>query len=405
MIALLLAPLLLPPPRPAPRPAGPALARDDQPVALGWRGKSYTTRALPKELGEPARRPIEVWTDWARENDYRFDYDAEARVLLLSHGRGGTPTKKVELVARTIAWFDGILPLPPPQPAQAAKPDGAPPKADGAPASGPDGAPAGQPAGAPASEAAAPGFVADAQPAVMLVLRDERDRSSVLEQLAARHPYLADWVRSTGQQLGFVLEEPLCGAYVEKASGQKEWSPNPELVHRVAELLTLRRFGRVPFWIAQGLGWEAEIDLDDSVWCFPYRTEFVYAAEHGAWPVHLRNDFKDRVDKPVAIHEVASWPRGRFEARPARVAWGLVHVAATRARPGFSQALEELRQLRDVQDRRSTGPNTWERVPGYEVPPGEQERILLKHLGAEFLNDASDWFRKPGSPPEGAVKR
>lgn len=376
-------------------------------VSLGWKGKTYDAAEPPATLPPDLRVPVSAWLVWAREYGYRFDYDESGRVLLVSAGKAGAPTKKLETLVRVEAWFDATLPLAAGAagaPATGAAPRPAAPSSGGIPED-PEAAPPGStpaPSGkSPAPSASAPtaAFAADSQPALLFVVRNEKEFETLLAELAARHTYLKNWASGAKVNPGFVLEEPLCGAYVENATGQEEWSPEHELVHRAAELLLLRRFGRQPYWISQGIGWEAEQRFDGAMYCFPYRTEFVFAAEHGAWPNTLRLQFKDRADQPVDWTEACGLRRGTFLADAAHIAWGLMHVACTTQGPKLALALDELRRFRDQDNRAASGANTWERIDGYEVAAPKQKEILERHLGAEFTTRATTWFRSPNSPP------
>lgn len=369
-------------------------------VTVTWKGKSYTAEKLPDALEEAPKRAVAEFAPWAKERGYRFDLDPTARVLLVSK-RGSTPDARLRTLAKVEAWFDALFPAiakgPATGPAAPEEPKdtggGIPEDPEAPPPdAGPTSKPKGGSAGAWGSGSTGP----DAHTSVMLVVRDAKDYGALIDALAATRPYLASWQATAKKLPAFVLEEPLCGAYLEKADGQEEWSPEHELVNRTAQLLVLRRFGQQPNWLVQGLGWEAEHAYDGTMYCFPFRDEFVFAAEHGAWPNELANAFADRAE-PLRLQEVASWPRGRYEPEPARLAWGLVHHLARTSKAKLGPLLDELRRFRDEHDRRSTGDATWERIAGYEVPVADQQTILEKHLGPDFLKTATEAFKKPGA--------
>jgi hypothetical protein len=377
----------------------PARAGDDVPVT--WKGKTYASGELPGTLNESQKRALFAWIPWAREHDYRCDFDAQGRIVVLSSTKGSSFEKRMQIVGRTESWFDALLPAPGATAATSGPASGVGTGSDvGGIPEDPESAPAGAPR--PAAATSTKPLASDGATAVMLVVRTEKDFASALEVLAEHNPGLRDWAKTATKHTGFVVEEGLCGAYVENASGQEEWNADHELVNRVAQLLVLRRFGQVPFWLAQGIAWEAETSFDGSLYCFPYRDEFVGIGEHTGWPSELRNQFKDRASSPFSMDDVARWKRGTFDASAAHVAWGTVHFIAAHHPGKLGALLADLRKLQDEEGRRQTGATTWERIPGYEIAPAKQQELFVKHLGRNFFKEATAWFRNPDSAPKNA---
>lgn len=368
-------------------------------VIVTWKGKSYASAELPATLGEPQKKALFAWIPWARAHDYRFDFDAQGRVVVMSSNKGSSAEKRMQIVGRTESWFDGLLPAAGPNATTNAPASASSGASSGGIPEDPEAAPAGAPKPASAPAAARPSST-DGPTAVMLVVRTEKDFASVLEVLAEHNPGLRDWAKTATKHTGFVVEEGLCGAYVENASGQEEWNADHELVNRIAQLLVLRRFGQIPFWLSQGIAWEAETNFDGALYCFPYREEFVGIGEHTGWPSEIRNQFKDRPSKPLNLDEVATWKRGSFDAPSAHIAWATVHFIAANQPTKFAALLTDLRALQDQEGRRKTGANTWERITDYEIPAAKQQQLFVKHLGKDFFKEASNWFRKPDVAPK-----
>ena len=67
---------------------------------------------------------------------------------------------------------------------------------------------------------------------------------------------------------------------MENPAGMEEWDIENELVHRLAHLLLLRRFGQQPFWLTMGFSWYVEKEMRGAIYCYPYRSGFVWASEH-----------------------------------------------------------------------------------------------------------------------------
>jgi hypothetical protein len=386
-------------------------------VPVGWKGKEASTAKLQAGIPAPALDAIASWAGFCEQNGYRMDLDAQGRVLLVTRAKRGRTEETLRLVGRAATWFDGLLP-PVPQaavapasapgkPAEPAKPappetpkpapqplpedpEGPPPSTPPKPATG-----TGVPAPAAPAKAWGSGAVApDSQTAVFFILHDAQDHGALLDHLERNVPYLKGWIAEARQQTGLTLEDPLVGAFVENAAGQEEWNGDHEVLNRVVQLLTLRRFGQQPNWLVQGLAWEAEMAFDGSVYCFPYRDGFVYATEHTSWPSDLRRAFKDRAARPLTIDELASWPRGTWDPEAAPVAWGFVHVLAQmQKKKGLERALPRLlaeyRRIRDVQDRRPTGEYTWERISGWSMDPEDQALALETIFGPDVFRDAT----------------
>ncbi len=379
-------------------------------VTITWKDATFAPGKLPADLPESARAAIDAWEKWAKEHEYRMTVDPAARLVLVTPAERSIHEKQAEILARTSKWFDEILPVPDRTPvvkaAEASSTKPTPEKPPDVIPEDPESPPAGTPPPKPvktepakkATSWGAASLQPDSQTGVMLVIRDEKEFATALDELGQAHPYLKDWLASARKNTGFVLEQPLCGAYIEIASGQEEWSPEHELLNRVAQMLLLSRFGQLPNWLVQGVAWEAEMGFDASIWCFPYRDEFVYTVEHAAWPNEVKNKFNDRAKDPLKLEEFATWKRGTYEQDAAQTSWGVVRYLATQHKAKFAQILEEFRQTWDAQNRKPKPDGTWERMKDYQLPASAQLKILTKYTSADFLKKATEWLgtQEPG---------
>jgi hypothetical protein len=378
--------------------AAPVPARD---VVLTWKGKTYKADAPPADLSPAQKDALKQLLPWAEKNKYRMDFDAQGRLLLVTPKERSRLQDSLSVVAKAETWFDRVLPSPPrvkaPVTAGATKPA----PSDPAPIPEDPEAPPPKPVGSGGDGSGAVPFTAwgsgsiepDTLTAALVVTRNEEDYGTLVDALAADHKYLEDWVAEAHKHTGFTLEEPLCGAYAENAAGQEEWNGDHELMNRAVQLLTLRRFGQQPNWIVQGIAWECEIQSDGLVYCFPFRKEFVFTAEHGAWPGEVKLLLKNRGGAAPDVTELNSWRRGTWDGTKAKLAWGVVHHLIGQGSGRLSAALEDLRAERAARNRRETGPTSWERIPGYELPPDVQLEALQAHLGKEVMQDAGTSMR------------
>ncbi|MCB9903223.1 MAG: hypothetical protein H6831_02350 [Planctomycetes bacterium] len=353
-----------------PTTAAPAVrdALESADSLVRWDGRPYVIDELPEELGEAPRQAARSWAAWCDDNGYAMELDEGGRVLLVTENGSKKLTKARGLVKKTSAHFDKILPAP-------AETEGHPGEV---------------------AEWGAGSSPLDHDTAVLFVLGDMKDQAKLLDELAAQNDYLTGWAQSAKNLVGFVLERPLVGAYLESAPDLKEWRPENELVHRLTELLFLRRFGRQPWWLQQGIAWQAEIELEKGVYCFPYRSEFIYAVEHAAWPSNVKGLYyrKGKESVPLDLQRLTDWNRSSYDAQAAWTAWGAAHFLIHEHGDSLPTFLRDLHRYRDEHDRVDNGDGTWQRVLGYEIPVDALGEKMELHFGADVLAEAGTYLGK-----------
>jgi len=373
-------------------------------VRVRWQGKSYKGSELPEELGPGPPAAVEAWAAWTLERGYQLHLVPDGRLLLVSPKKNGKLKRQLALIAQTQELFDELVPEPEREEVVVAEEAGAEPEpaeSDELPED-PEGGPVGwQPEGLEpvpftySYEWGAGTWPPDTETCVLFVVHDEEDYGSLVDALGEMQDYLKDWAKTGKQNTGFVHEHPLVAAYIENASGQEEWDPDNEVVHRTAQMLFVRRFSsQQPYWLAQGFSWHVEYAIRKAIYCFPYRDEFVFAVEHTAWGTELKNAFSDRKKDPLRLEEFAGWKRGKYDGRIAKISWGLVgHM--TEHHPGELSRFAEALRLFALEDNRiEMGDGSWERDPDYVVSIENQGKLLSEHFGEEFLSEATKAFGK-----------
>lgn len=377
-------------------------------VPVTFKNKTFTADALAAELTTEQRATVNRYSLWAAKHGYRMDFDAQGRLLLVTHkNRAGLSSAK-SVMGKAETWFDTVLPAPERKPiTKTGSGDGTPRPASAPVPEDPESkslrdTPPSTPPSTPGNPPAAPGTWTsswgagstepDTEVGTLFIVKSAEDYAALLDVMAAETHYLKEWVEHARKFTGFTIEDPLAGAYVENAAGQEEWDGNHELMNRVVQLLTLRRFGQQPNWLVQGIAWDAEIASDGLVYCFPFRSEFVFAAEHGAWPNEVKLVLKD-LGHALAVADVAKWKRGSWDAKSAKLAWGIAHHLIGQGPGKLSSALEELRVLRGEKNKRSTGENTWETIPNFELSAELQSGVLEARFGADVMKEAANSMR------------
>ena len=393
-------------------PAATGLAALDSggEVRLAWRGGRHPLDDLPAELPEPALEVLDWVGPFADEHGLELHLDPAARVLYVADDPS---ERSLDLIERTLDWFDRVLP-PPKDRAGGAAPGTVPGGGAGAKVARAGGARDGfepipdDPGGGkgvsleealgggppkPTTRWGAGAGALDRDTAVLLRV-DPEQYAAFVDLLVRQAPELATWGQGARTSAGFALELPLSGAYVMDVVYQEEFDPDAELVHRLVDLMLLRRFGRQPYWVVRGVCWSAEWSLRKAIWCYPYRDEFVYTVEHAGWPADVRRRVKKNFkDDPLSLEHVAALSRGKWSGEPARLAFATAHWLLDERREAMSALLEDLRLAYDRGSRLDTGAGTWERDVGYEVPVAEQETLMLEHLGEDVFQELTAGLR------------
>ena len=377
---------------------------------IQWGDKKLKLDELPADLPETARSAIQLWAPWAREGSFRLDLDPTSRVLLITHVESGHVEKQLELTAAVIARFDQELPAPavrrtatPPALVAEAPPPKEPKRENPLPEDPedpegdhpwkleprrPDPPTVTKPVVTTwgAAEAAL-----DSQTVVMIVVPDVYNFRLLLASLAKTFPLLEKWASEARAQQGFVLPYPPVGCYVQFFDGQEEWDADHELVSRLARLCLVRRYGELPNWFTQGYAWHMEMAIQKAVYCFPWRSEFVYADEHMAWPRMVKKLYERERVKPASF---LGWKRGKFEGDAARTSWAVTEFLVAQEAAKVPELLDELRVFAEEHSRVQDGPSKWHRDTEYEIPLADQAAIMKRVFGEDYLTRATTFIRE-----------
>lgn len=369
-------------------------------IDLEWKGRRHALDALPAKLPDDARTVVESWTDWAREHEYRFLVDDAGLLVLVCPDGDGEAEKRLALAVETAAAFERHLPAPerPEAVAASARAGEESGDADGIPED-PDGeGPIFENVTVARDEPWSYEWGAGSRPLdtgaiAVFACRGVADYTKLVEALGERRPYLARWVDETRSVLGFAIEDPLVGAFVLGADELEEWDPHGELVHRVAHLLVVRRFGTQPYWVLKGWAWWSELEIRNAIYVFPYRREWISISEHGGWDHLVRNRFEDRDEQPT-IEDVTRLVRGHWDDLAAGLALSTVTCLVERRGDDFVGLLEALREAWEAGSRIDYPDGTWERDRDYRVPAAEQGAIFERVLGPKVFAELDRCFTR-----------
>lgn len=332
-------------------------------LVVNWKGHPTDVATITDELGEEVGRIAARWALIADERDANVHLTDDGRVLLFTHSLRSKVKKELELVADTLALVDEQLP---------ARPS---PQVD-----------------AGDETASRMDDPTDTGTMVLLQAADEEEYHVLLDEVIKGEVYLWEWRTSARRLAGFTLTQPLVAMWIESLDGQEEWDIRNELVHRLAHMTVARRFGELPYWLQMGFNWHFEEELLSGIYCFPYRSQFVYATEHSSWPSDLAKDFRNR--KKPYFEDLANWRRGSYQGEQARQAFGFARFLLTHHQEQTPQMLANLFHLRATQGVVVRADGGWELIPGWEAEPDRQAQLIEGILGEDGLEQAALYFEK-----------
>lgn len=345
-----------------------ALAGGQDPSILTWKGRDWTLDEASSQLPDLARAELGAWGGWCRTRGYRALLDEEARVLFVGAAGRKDLAGLFERARRTTETFDALAPAPERDPDE--------------PFLVPDWG-RGQ-------------HVPDRDPVVIALLEAEPDFESLLGLLASSNPALNGRVLRKKGTPAFFSAEARTGALLSAPDGFElgtVWRAENELVNRLTRLLLHRRFGDLPFWLDMGLAWHVEQEVQGDLYSFPGRDEFVSVNDHDGWKNDLKREFKKRRKEPLRLEELAGWTSERWDGHAAGLAWGFARFLATHPERPLSRLCEDLRLDVKRNGVRYAEDGSWSLVPDYRPTLETQHALLARHLGDDYLERASEYFR------------
>ncbi|MEM9379902.1 MAG: hypothetical protein AAGB93_08110 [Planctomycetota bacterium] len=342
------------------------------PQEILWRGRPTAVDALAAELGDANARAVAAsldrYDEWVAANDYHVALSEDGRVVLITRSRKASK-RRIKLVEEALDAFDQLL---------------APPDRSGSEEA------------FVVAEWGVGDHVPDAEPVVLIEVEGADPYRSLLTGIGAERPQLEGWARSQFSQPGFAEERVSTAAWQSAPDGFEVgdvWRSENELVNRLARLLVHRSFGPQPTWLRIGCAWRVEMAVQGSIYCFPYREEFVGVAEHGGWEAELKRAFKKRKKRPLELGEFASWRRNRWSDEHAQLSWGFVEYLARHEPTALPAIAEAFRARYKAGFRTTFDDGTWRTDPTFQVPPDDQLDVLRTSAGEDVMERASAFFR------------
>lgn len=358
--------------------AAPLAAQDS--LSVRWKGKTIAVEDIYGKLPSAAAIEDQLarYEDWVVANEYHVSLSKEGRVILITEF-SKLSKRRMKLVEKALEAFDDLM-------------------------------------SPPSRSDSGETFVSaswgvgehepDSEPVVLIEVEKEDQYQELCAGLGALEPRLRGWATSMTREPGFAEEQVSAAAWQAAPDGfelGQVWRPENELVNRLSRLLLNRSFGPQPTWLRVASAWRIEMEVMDSIYCFPYRQGFIGVGDHGGWENELKRAFKKRKKTPLEHKEFASWQRNTWSPEHAQLSWGFVEFLA-RHKPEVLPAIaEEFRLLYKAGSMITEPDGSWRTNPSYQIPVDVQQAILTDNAGETLYAEASEFLRswkryKPKKP-------
>jgi hypothetical protein len=312
-------------------------------------GRARQAREIETELTPALIEALNAWTESAAAMSLEIllARPYSSGLVVLAHAPQDLARDAVEIMGRTHALLDGLLPA------------------------------------VPESEATA----------VLAIVLDE-DAVAVswrplLDHLVAERLLLGNQAaRLQSDPQGVLLRKvPMFLQPTWDIAAEGEFALGNEIAHKTAQCLVTQRAGELPMNLLWGLGELAEQQLYGNVYQFN-ATGFVATADHFDWPQRARQHIENRYRKPGFTFSALALDdrQAGIASLPQMVTWAVLAHLADEAPATLKSVLAELGALHAAQDRSG-------RATLYRGDAERTRAVLQEHFDALDPERVMSWLR------------
>ena len=217
---------------------------------LYWNKSYRLDKNIPENLSGESRDAIARLSKWSREHDYSFSLNNDQSVLYISQKQRKNDLKLIEQGLDFLrenytppAWTDENGDLT-------------------------------------TRRLNFEGVPLETEIITLVRCETQDDYEAVLDVMAKRFSYLSASASAAKKGSGALFTKPLFGVWITSAG--EMFSPDNEMIHRLAQLYMARTFEEQPYWARVGIGWHTEINVLKTVRCFPYYGAHFVPEQHTA---------------------------------------------------------------------------------------------------------------------------
>lgn len=340
------------------------LSADGAAARLVWKRHNHAFGEWPEGLDAACIEVLEAWQPFASARGYRMDLHRDGRVLMLSSARKNRSNRAwEERIGDALELTDAIIPWTSPS----AIPRGVDPSQ--------------RPQQRPTAE-----------PVQVLVrLHNEADRDALVQDLLRRAPELKTWAAKAYGQSALLLREPACAAWIDSGPAAVR-STEGECANRLTHLLLNERFGQLPTFLEEGLGWYVEQELTGKLSSAPYLAQSPRDLPRRGFERELRTLFRGRSDTPISVEDLLGLKHAIWDADLAALAWGTSQYICALRPQAISSLCADLALARQTQNWVQPADGSWGGSGENQWDARELEQAIARHAGATARSEWSAYF-------------
>jgi len=220
-------------------------------------------------------------------------------------------------------------------------------------------------------------------PFSLLLLRSEKNYSTLCNNLIEGVPSLADFFLRHRKTTGYTLYAPRLSVFLLDSKGASEIDPYHDMAHNAVHLDLHQRYGVLPLWLAEGMACAAEDSAFGAVWAHWYRTGFVFSKSHSAWRGKETQALVATADN---IESVFSYSAQPFRPESAKVAFAIATFGLESDPEGFDSFCKKLNQ--EYQRRQKLGGR-------FSIEAEIQLKLAGTAFGPDFVSKIQSWWQNP----------
>lgn len=214
-------------------------------------------------------------------------------------------------------------------------------------------------------------------PVCLFLFKSKDDVAALCAALGHELPHLQEWADGVK---GFARVQhyyPLLAVVRHDASTATVKRPEVQLAHMAVQLELTRRYGRLPYWIGEALGYALQDQLAGGVYGYSYRgQELLEEDYHQNWRAEAQKLFAERQVKAEGLPAAGD----KFEQKRAYAQFGIASYWLSQPPERFQGFLAQLAAAR---------PAAALYEEEFEPPAGDQVRILTASFAPDPVASAS----------------